>query len=119
MPLRARTRHTSCTRPCNWPLSPRSSLYRRGKRAVLLLRDVLGWPARDTARLLESSVASADSALQRARATLQIQFPGGRPAITPQPDSQQRALVERYASTWEHHDLDSFVALLMDHAVPP
>jgi RNA polymerase sigma-70 factor, ECF subfamily len=87
------------------------------QRAVLLLRDVLGWPASDTARLLESSVASANSALQRARATLHIQFPGGRPAVRPEPDGPQRALVERYASTWERHDLDGFVALLRDDAV--
>jgi RNA polymerase sigma-70 factor (ECF subfamily) len=71
------------------------------QRAVLLLRDVLGWSASDTARLLESSVVSANSALQRARATLHRQFPGGRPATKRQPDDEQRALVERYTQMWE------------------
>jgi RNA polymerase sigma-70 factor (ECF subfamily) len=87
------------------------------QRAVLLLRDVLGWSASDTARLLESSVAAANSALQRARATLEKRFPAGRPAVRPEPDEQQRRLVERYARTWETMDLDGFVALLREDAV--
>lgn len=87
------------------------------QRAVLLLRDVLGWPATETARLLDTSVASVNSALQRARATLEKQFPAGRPSAQPAPDGRQRTLLERYVRAWEDADLDGFVALLREDAV--
>ncbi|HEV8193868.1 MAG TPA: sigma-70 family RNA polymerase sigma factor [Ktedonobacterales bacterium] len=87
------------------------------QRAVLLLRDVLGWSAAETAGLLDTSVASANSALQRARTTLGKQFPTGQPATLPPPDEQQRTLLDRYVRTWEETDLDGFVALLRDDAV--
>ena len=87
------------------------------QRAVLLLRDVLGWSATETAGLLDTSVASINSALQRARATLKKGFPAGRPSRNPTPDDQQRALLERYVQAWERADLDGFVALLRDDAV--
>ncbi|MGZ3666855.1 MAG: sigma-70 family RNA polymerase sigma factor [Ktedonobacterales bacterium] len=92
------------------------------QRAVLLLRDVLGWPAADTAGLLDTSVASANSALQRARATLEKQFPSGQPAALPEPDDEQRELLARYVRAWEDADIDGFVALLRDDAtlsMPP
>ena len=85
------------------------------QRAALLLHDVLGWSAGETADLLESTVASVNSALQRARATLERRLPGSRPGA--QPDERQRALVERYVRTWEDRDLDGFVALLREDVV--
>jgi RNA polymerase sigma-70 factor (ECF subfamily) len=92
------------------------------QRAVLLLRDVLGWSANETAGLLDTSVASANSALQRARATLGKQFPTGQPTALPVPTEQQRALLDRYVRAWEGADLDAFVALLREDAtlsMPP
>ena len=87
------------------------------QRAVLLLRDVLGWTATETAGLLDASVASINSALQRARATLAKGFPSGRPSTNPVPDDRQRALLERYVRAREGADLDGFVALLREDAV--
>jgi RNA polymerase sigma-70 factor (ECF subfamily) len=87
------------------------------QRAVLLLHDVLRWSGAETAGLLDASVASVNSALQRARATLEKQFPGGRPSGQPAPDDRQRALLDRYVRAWEGADLDGFVALLREDAV--
>src|SRR5262249_35138914 len=87
------------------------------QRAVLLLRDVLGWSAGETAVLLDASVASINSALQRARATLKRRFPSGRPGAQPVPDDQQRRLLERYVKTWEDSNLEGFIALLREDAV--
>src|SRR5262249_6091981 len=92
------------------------------QRAVLLLCDVLGWSAPETARLLDASVASVNSGLQRARQTLGRRFPSGRPPALPAPDDRQRALLERYVRAWESVDLDGFVALLKEDAtlnMPP
>jgi RNA polymerase sigma-70 factor (ECF subfamily) len=77
----------------------------------------MGWSASETARLLDASAASVNSALQRARATLSKRFPKGRPGIPPTPDDQQRTLLDRYVRAWEGADLDKFVALLRDDAV--
>ncbi|HEY2595914.1 MAG TPA: sigma-70 family RNA polymerase sigma factor [Chloroflexota bacterium] len=92
------------------------------QRAVLLLRDVLGWSANETAQLLDASVASVNSALQRARATLEQQAGtldvGARSAT----DDEQRLLAERYLRTWESSDMDGFAALLKEDArlrMPP
>ncbi|MGH7629193.1 MAG: sigma-70 family RNA polymerase sigma factor [Gemmatimonadales bacterium] len=87
------------------------------QRAVLLLRDVLGWSAAETAGLLDASVAAVNSALQRARATLARRFPDGRPGEPSAPSDEQRAILERYVRAWEHSDLDGFVALLKEDAV--
>lgn len=87
------------------------------QRAVLLLRDVLGLSAAETAGLLDTTLASANSALQRARATLTQQFPAGQPAALPSPDDGQRALLDRYVRAWEQADVHAFAALLRDDAI--
>jgi RNA polymerase sigma-70 factor, ECF subfamily len=92
------------------------------QRAVLLLRDVLGWPASDTAELLDMTVASANSALQRARVMMARRFPSGEPASLPAPDAEQRVLLDRYVKAWETADLDGFISLLREDAylaMPP
>jgi RNA polymerase sigma-70 factor, ECF subfamily len=85
------------------------------QRAVLLLRDVLGWTAAETAGLLDGSVASVNSALQRARVTMAKGV--DRPSTSAASDDRQRALLERYVRAWENADLDGFVALLKEDAV--
>jgi RNA polymerase sigma-70 factor (ECF subfamily) len=87
------------------------------QRAVLLLRDVLGWTAAETAVLLDASVPSVNSALQRARATLGKRLPNDRAPGKAPPDDRQRVLLERYVQTWESADLDGFVALLREDAI--
>ena len=87
------------------------------QRAVLLLRDVLGWSAAETSGLLDTSVAAVNSALQRARATLARRFPDGRPGRPGAPSDEQRVMLERYVRAWEHSDLDGFVALLKEDAI--
>jgi RNA polymerase sigma-70 factor (ECF subfamily) len=67
--------------------------------------------------LLDVSVASVNSALQRARTTLAKGFPTGRPSGNPAPDDRQRALLERYVQAWEGADLDAFAALLKEDAI--
>ncbi len=88
------------------------------QRAVLLLREVLGWSAAESAELLGGTVASVNSALQRARETLDRQPPVGRPP----PDLAQQALLGRYVRAWDGQDLDGLVALLAEDAaciMPP
>jgi RNA polymerase sigma-70 factor (ECF subfamily) len=84
------------------------------QRAVLLLRDVLGWSAQDVATLLDVSVAAANSALQRARARLEGST---SPHATRLSKADEQALVERYVQAWEHSDVAAFVALLKQDAV--
>jgi RNA polymerase sigma-70 factor, ECF subfamily len=89
------------------------------QRAVLLLREVLRWKADEVAQLLETTVASVNSALQRARATLAAV--GGE--VDPQPlEDEERDLLERYVDAFERYDIDAFVALLHEDAtqhMPP
>jgi RNA polymerase sigma-70 factor, ECF subfamily len=79
------------------------------QRAVLILREVLRWKADEVARLLETTVASVNSALQRARATLATV--GGAPAPRSL-DHDDRELLERYVDAFERYDIDAFVRLL-------
>jgi RNA polymerase sigma-70 factor (TIGR02960 family) len=91
------------------------------QRAVLILRDVLGFRAAEVAAMLDSTVESVTSALKRARATLESRPRAAEAA--PQPDSPvERELVERLADAFEANDVDGIVALLADDvrlAMPP
>src|SRR6185312_720689 len=79
------------------------------QRAVLLLTQVLGWSAPEAAEGLEMSVASVNSALQRARATLEAR----NPAVVPRTlSAEQEALVARYVDAFERYDVGALTALL-------
>jgi RNA polymerase sigma-70 factor (ECF subfamily) len=84
------------------------------QRAVLILRDVVGWPAAEVAELLDASVAAVNSALQRARATLRDQWPDGRLHWAPaaEPDPGQRRLLQRFIAAHEQADPEALIALL-------
>jgi len=86
------------------------------QRAVLILREVLDWPARDVAALLEIGVAAVNSALQRARATLREQLPPGRReewAARATTDAE-RELLAGFIDTHERGDIDGALALIAD-----
>jgi RNA polymerase sigma-70 factor (ECF subfamily) len=87
------------------------------QRATLLLTDVLGWSAAESARLLDSSVAAVNSALQRARTTLEERLAGRPRRVAAAASEEQRALLERYVRAWESTDVDGFTALLKEDAV--
>ncbi len=82
------------------------------QRAALILRDVLGWSAKETAETLDDSVASVNSALQRARAGLERKR--GHAGV---PGKGERALVRRFMAAWDAVDIDELVALLTEDAV--
>jgi RNA polymerase sigma-70 factor (ECF subfamily) len=84
------------------------------QRPILIFRDVLGWSAAEVAELLESTVASVNSALQRARATVEEHLPAPEPEAL-EPD--ERELVGRYIDAFEHDDVDGLVSLLREDAV--
>lgn len=89
------------------------------QRAVLILREVLRWKAEEVASLLDTTVASVNSALQRARATLADL--DGRPAPRTL-DDDDRLLLARYVDAFERYDIDAFVRLLHEDAtqhMPP
>lgn len=81
------------------------------QRAVLVFREVLRWKAEEVAALLETTVASVNSALQRARATLADNPPADTDPFQPM-DEEQQDLLARYVDAFERYDLDSLVALL-------
>ena len=84
------------------------------QRAVLILCEVLRWPAAEAAELLESSVASVNSALQRARASLSALPPGPHPEPLGEADE---ALLHRYVDAFERYDIEALVGLLHEDAV--
>ncbi len=82
------------------------------QRAVLLVRDVLGWSASETATALEISIPAANSALQRARATLRERLPAGRiEPSTVEPTAEERELLARFIDAHERADASAAVAL--------
>jgi len=89
------------------------------QRAVLVLRDVLGWSANDTAALLEASVAAVNSALQRARATLRAHLPKRRTDWVPSsgPTDEERELLRRYVDAHERADVEALAELLREDAL--
>lgn len=91
-------------------------------RAALILRDVLGWSAAETAALLETSVAAVNSALQRARAGLKEHLPQRRLEWSADATAAERALVERYMAANERGDIPGLAALMREDAtfsMPP
>jgi RNA polymerase sigma-70 factor (ECF subfamily) len=91
------------------------------QRAVLILRDVLRWKATEVAELIETTVASVNSALQRARSTLADIDVSASDPVQPM-GQEQRALLTRYVNAFEQYDLDSLVSLLHKDAtwsMPP
>ncbi len=89
------------------------------QRAALILRDVLGWSAQETAELLETSVAAANSALQRARAAMRTrlvkpvpEWPAGVDAT-----AAERELLQKYVAACEQPDLAGFASLIREDAI--
>jgi RNA polymerase sigma-70 factor, ECF subfamily len=94
------------------------------QRAVLILRDALDWSADETAAVLEMSVPAANSALQRARSTMQERLPAARAEWPRAADAEdaERSLVQTYVEAFERHDDRRLVALLREDvrmAMPP
>lgn len=94
------------------------------QRAVLVLREVLGFSAKETAEMLDTSVPSVNSALQRARAAVQERVPEQSQQTTLRAlgDDAVRELVGRYVDAWERCDVAAFAAMLTEDAtfaMPP
>ncbi len=94
------------------------------QRAALILRDVLGYSARETAAQLDTSTAAANSALQRARATMEDKLPDQSQQATLRDvgDAAIRAIVTRYTDAWERGDVDAVAGMLTADAaltMPP
>jgi RNA polymerase sigma-70 factor, ECF subfamily len=91
------------------------------QRAVLILCEVLRWQATEVAELLDTSVASVNSALQRARATLadgNLDVTAASPPL----DEADRALLDRYVAAFERYDMEELTALIQEDAtqsMPP
>ena len=91
------------------------------QRAVLILREVLDWQASEVAELLETSVASVNSALQRARATM-AKSNGAAEAPAQELSESDKAMLERYVSAFERYDVKALTALIREDArqsMPP
>jgi RNA polymerase sigma-70 factor (ECF subfamily) len=94
------------------------------QRAVLMLRDVLGFSADEAATMLDATLPSVNSALQRARSTVSARIPTRTQQETVRAigDRELHTLVDRYVAAWERCDVDAFAALLVEDAsfaMPP
>jgi RNA polymerase sigma-70 factor, ECF subfamily len=92
------------------------------QRAALLLTEVVGWSAAEVAESLDTTVASVNSALQRARATLDARQQSSDLKADPDTRAAPPALVERYVSAFERYDMDALMSLLHEDAtlsMPP
>jgi RNA polymerase sigma-70 factor (ECF subfamily) len=94
------------------------------QRAVLIMREVLGFSAQESADALETSVASVNSALQRARKTIEERLPEQSQQATLRAlgDGELSALVDRYVEAWEQNDFETVVDMLSEDAtfaMPP
>jgi RNA polymerase sigma-70 factor (ECF subfamily) len=94
------------------------------QRAVLILREVLGFSAKESADLLDTSVASINSALQRARVAVEERVPAQTQQQTLRAlgDEELKQLVDRYVDAWERDDVEAFTAMLAEDAtfaMPP
>ncbi|HEY5318791.1 MAG TPA: sigma-70 family RNA polymerase sigma factor [Solirubrobacteraceae bacterium] len=94
------------------------------QRAVLILREVLGFSAKEVATSLQTTVAGVNSALQRARAAVEERVPDQSQQATLRTlgDESVRALVDRYVDAWERSDVEAFAAMLAEDAtfaMPP
>lgn len=94
------------------------------QRAVLILREVLGFSAKETAEMLDTTVASVNSALQRARAAVEERIPeqSQQEALRALDDEEIRQLVDRYMDAWERNDVEQFTSILTEDAtftMPP
>jgi len=89
------------------------------QRAVLILRDVLGFSAREAAEVLEATSASIDTALQRAHQTVDERLPEQDQQATLQTldDADLRRVVDGYVDAWQRDDVDALAALLTEEAV--
>jgi len=94
------------------------------QRAVLILREVLGFSAKEVATSLQTTVAGVNSALQRARAAVEERVPDQTQQATLRAlgDQEVRAVVDRYVDAWERNDVEAFAAMLAEDAtfaMPP
>ena len=94
------------------------------QRAVLILNDALDWSAKETATLLDTTVPSVNSALQRARSTMRSVLPTGQRDSVPStvPSEDERRVLQRFIEAWERADAPALVALMRDDvrwAMPP
>jgi len=87
------------------------------QRAILILRDVLGWKSQEVASLLGTSVPAVNSALQRARLTMKNYHPEDASGLGMEADPDTRSLLDRYVLAWEKADPAGLVSLLREDAI--